>query len=131
MFSTFLVVLSNLWFSWEVWTVSCFSLYSTTIHSKNQVPWHLSMGSWLSNDANLAREEFNLWPLDEFNIKLLNEVHPKHWISPLQGQEVDAMEYFDLVSIGSGAGGLVSSRQVSIHTLFYLQPRAIRVPYTP
>jgi len=77
--------------------------------------------SWSSSDANLAREEFHIWPLDEYNIKLLNEVHPKQWISPLQQNtqgledvdDVNTIEYFDFVSIGAGAGGLVSSRQAT------------------
>ena len=59
-------------------------------------------------DAALARDELKIWPLDEYNAKLLNEVHPMEW----PGSPSNEVEEYDLVVIGAGAGGLVSSRQV-------------------
>lgn len=44
----------------------------------------------------------NVWPLDEHNIQLLNNVHPAGWSDPAQDK-------FDLVVIGAGAAGLVTS----------------------
>jgi hypothetical protein len=46
--------------------------------------------------------------LDKYNAALLNEVHPLNYTNP----EVDWGEVWDLVVVGAGAGGLVSSRQV-------------------
>ena len=55
-----------------------------------------------------AQEELRIWPLDEYNIQLLNEVHPIHYT--MNSNETTVLEY-DLIAIGSGAGGLVSSKQ--------------------
>ena len=68
--------------------------------------------TWSSDDpsdAKQVKENLKVWPLDEYNVKLLNEVHPKSWeVSGLKGGD----GYYDFVAIGAGAGGLVSSRQV-------------------
>ena len=58
-----------------------------------------------------AREKLDVWPLDEFNAKLLNEVHYKE--SNYQTLENPPETEYDLVAIGSGAGGLVSSKQAA------------------
>ena len=66
------------------------------------------MASWIPLDteqASQARKELDVWPLDEHNAKLLNEVHPINYPSP------DPHEVYDLIAVGAGAGGLVSSRQ--------------------
>lgn len=42
-------------------------------------------------------------PLDEHNVKLLDAVHPKKWVDPKPKPN------YNLVVIGAGAGGLVSS----------------------
>ena len=42
-------------------------------------------------------------PLDEHNVKLLDNVHPKKWVDPKPKAN------YNLVVIGAGAGGLVSS----------------------
>jgi pyruvate/2-oxoglutarate dehydrogenase complex dihydrolipoamide dehydrogenase (E3) component len=42
-------------------------------------------------------------PLDEHNIKLLDNVHPKGWVNPTPKSK------YNLVVIGAGAGGLVSA----------------------
>ena len=65
--------------------------------------------SWNENDSEIARDDLNIWPLDEFNIELLNQVHPKEW----KEDDVDEDTVFDLVVIGSGAGGLVSAKQAA------------------
>ncbi|KAI0558906.1 Pyridine nucleotide-disulfide oxidoreductase [Gracilaria domingensis] len=59
-----------------------------------------------SNDdsTNTAMEvEQSLWPLDEQNIRLLDNVHPPEWIEPV----FDGV--YNLVVIGAGAGGLLTS----------------------
>mmetsp|Transcript_35418 Transcript_35418/g.79486 ORF Transcript_35418/g.79486 Transcript_35418/m.79486 type:complete len:694 (-) Transcript_35418:174-2255(-) len=45
----------------------------------------------------------HVWPLDEHNVTLLNHVHPTGW------QDPDPQNKFDLVVIGGGAAGLVTS----------------------
>ncbi len=67
---------------------------------------------WIENDADQAKEaraELGIWPLDEYNAKLLNEVHPRNFVSNFQQPH----EEYDLIAIGSGAGGLVSSKQTA------------------
>lgn len=44
-----------------------------------------------------------LWPLDEHNIKLLDNVHPPQWIEPV----FDGT--YNVIVIGAGSGGLVTS----------------------
>jgi hypothetical protein len=66
---------------------------------------------WKANDPEQVEEakKLGVWPLDESNAGLLNEVHPRNYdMSCEQPHEV-----YDLIAIGAGAGGLVSSRQVS------------------
>mmetsp|Transcript_58025 Transcript_58025/g.141794 ORF Transcript_58025/g.141794 Transcript_58025/m.141794 type:complete len:618 (+) Transcript_58025:1431-3284(+) len=62
--------------------------------------------------AKIARDTLDIWPLDEYNAALLNEVHPYSFQSTKvkDGEEEDPPIY-DLIAIGSGAGGLVSSKQ--------------------
>lgn len=63
---------------------------------------------WTADDplqAEEARKKLKVWPLDTYNAELLNEVHPRDF----ESQEPYA-EY-DLIAIGAGAGGLVSSKQ--------------------
>ena len=55
-----------------------------------------------------AKEKLDIWPLDTYNAKLLNEVHPRGY----KASSNEPHEIYDLIAIGSGAGGLVSSRQV-------------------
>lgn len=65
---------------------------------------------WTAGDveqAKQAAEELDVWPLDEANAALLNEVHPRGYV-----QSTDTPhQVYDLIAIGSGAGGLVSSKQ--------------------
>ena len=70
----------------------------------------LTMASrqWTANDpeqAEEARNSLQLWPLDTYNAELLNEVHPRNFESQ------EPHEEYDLIAIGAGAGGLVSSKQ--------------------
>jgi hypothetical protein len=55
--------------------------------------------------------ETGVWPADESNGKLLDLVAPL-WVNP-SPNGVGVPMYYDLVSIGSGAGGLVSAKQSS------------------
>jgi len=54
------------------------------------------------NDVHVASR---VWPLDELNTELLDNVHPPDWQDPLVGAD----DVYDLVVIGAGAGGLVTS----------------------
>jgi len=66
--------------------------------------------TWSSSDpadSVDARKRLNIWPLDDDNAKLLDEVHPKSWPNTKEDT------VYDLIAIGAGAGGLVSSRQVA------------------
>lgn len=67
----------------------------------------MSPNSWKAFDteqAEEARTKFNVWPLDESNAILLNEVHPRDYVQSTQ----EPHEIYDLIAIGAGAGGLVS-----------------------
>lgn len=69
---------------------------------------------WTAADeeqAKEARSKLELWPLDEYNAALLNQVHPIDFESSEPLHEV-----YDLIAVGAGAGGLVSSKQVSEFT---------------
>ncbi|KAG7369729.1 dihydrolipoyl dehydrogenase [Nitzschia inconspicua] len=71
-----------------------------------------STSEWTPGDveqAKEAREKLDIWPLDEYNCKLLNEVHPRNYVSNANKKEGSFV--YDLIAIGSGAGGLVSSKQ--------------------
>jgi len=76
------------------------------------------MTKWSGNDLQQAKDQHKMWPLDEYNIKLLNEVHPKSWANGNtdedgEEEEVSDEQTFDFIAIGAGAGGLVSSRQAA------------------
>lgn len=45
----------------------------------------------------------HVWPLDDHNLELLNQVHPSHWVDP------NAQNKYDLVVIGGGPAGLVTA----------------------
>jgi hypothetical protein len=67
-----------------------------------------SMSPWKAFDeaqAEEARTKLAVWPLDEHNAKTLNEVHPRDYVQ----STTDPYEIYDLIAIGAGAGGLVSS----------------------
>lgn len=49
-----------------------------------------------------------VWPLDEYNTKLLNHVHPPLWQDPPADNQ-DGSSRYDVVVIGAGAGGLVTA----------------------
>ncbi len=58
------------------------------------------------NLGEFAQEDLDaigVSPLDEHNIKLLDHVHPRTWVDPMPKAK------YNLVVIGAGAGGLVSS----------------------
>lgn len=85
---------------------------ASSINETNNKNTKLMVSSkWIQNDADQAkqaRKELGIWPLDEYNAKLLNEVHPLNFVSSFEPHEV-----YDLIAIGSGAGGLVSSKQTA------------------
>jgi pyruvate/2-oxoglutarate dehydrogenase complex dihydrolipoamide dehydrogenase (E3) component len=59
-----------------------------------------------TSDEDLAKS-LSIWPLDAYNVDLLNEVRHKEYSNPTP------IDVYDLVVIGAGAGGLVSSRQAA------------------
>ena len=59
-----------------------------------------------TSDEDLAKS-LSIWPLDSYNVDLLNEVRHKQYANPIP------LDVYDLVVIGAGAGGLVSSRQAA------------------
>jgi len=70
-----------------------------------------------SADIALAKS-LNLWPLDAANVNLLNEVRHRHYTNPTStfnnnNNNSNDDNVYDLVVIGAGAGGLVSSRQAA------------------
>ena len=80
----------------------------------NKIPFSKMEASskWIQNDADQekeARADLGIWPLDEYNAKLLNEVHPRSFVSSKATPDKE----YDLIAIGSGAGGLVSSKQTA------------------
>lgn len=48
-------------------------------------------------------ETCGVTPLDEHNVRLLDNIHPKKWIDP------EPEEIYNLVAVGGGAGGLITS----------------------
>jgi Pyridine nucleotide-disulphide oxidoreductase len=69
-----------------------------------------SSSSWKADDPQHvqdAKSRLEVWPLDEYNVKLLNEVHPRDYVA----STTTPHEIYDLIAIGAGAGGLVSSKQ--------------------
>ena len=57
----------------------------------------------LATFAQVDLESCGISPLDEYNTKLLDSVHPKEWVDPTP------KSIYNLVVIGAGAGGLVSA----------------------
>ena len=65
---------------------------------------------WTAADeaqAKEARSKLDVWPLDEYNAVLLNQVHPLDYETTEPPHEI-----YDIIALGAGAGGLVSSKQV-------------------
>lgn len=61
------------------------------------------MPEWDLSDATQTLSDVKVSPLDEHNIKLLDNVHPANWKDP------EPAAKYNLVVIGAGAGGLVSA----------------------
>jgi hypothetical protein len=105
------------------------SLLSTRflIHDATSFTFHHLAGSssatvrssfmaWTPNspEQQSLSEELSIAPLDEYNAALLNEVRPLGYTNP----RVEWGTVWDLVVVGAGAGGLVSSRQVNTANKF-------------
>ena len=73
--------------------------------SNDSVQFHPEMA--LLNTKNLTSNDIDaassVWPLDIHNIALLDHVHPTGWKNP------DPQNQYDLVVIGAGAAGLITS----------------------
>jgi len=57
----------------------------------------------LADFAQDLLSEIGIAPLDEHNVKLLDNTHPKEWLDP------QPKDKYNLVVIGAGAGGLVTA----------------------
>ncbi|CAD7699824.1 unnamed protein product [Ostreobium quekettii] len=62
------------------------------------------MPEWDRQEFTQGTKDVNVSPLDEHNIKLLDNVHPAQWTDP-----VPTKEKYNLVVIGAGSGGLVTA----------------------
>lgn len=49
-----------------------------------------------------------VWPLDNYNTQLLDNVHPPSWQDPKAHKE-DGTYHYDMVVIGGGTGGLITA----------------------
>lgn len=70
------------------------------------------MSPWKAFDKEQeeeARNKYDVWPLDGYNAKTLNEVHPRDYVQSTP----EPHEIYDLIAIGAGAGGLVSTKQTA------------------
>lgn len=91
----------------------------------NMTPKRKSVWKAADEDqAKEARSKLDVWPLDEYNAALLNQVHPIDFESPETPHKV-----YDLIAVGAGAGGLVSSKQVSLLVHVYYTVISIRHAY--
>lgn len=65
-----------------------------------------------SLEAHISKKDQHIisrvWPLDEFNTKLLDNVHPPSWQDP-KAHNVDGTYTYDMVVIGGGTGGLITA----------------------
>lgn len=85
------------------------------LRKKKMTTW---TGGGLGTDVKLHQErrsiggcleEDGVWPLDEANARMLDLCAPRMWINPVPAEDF----VYDLVAIGAGAGGLVSSKQTA------------------
>ena len=83
----FLILIQKLQFQL---TDSFYSSSKSSVHSQTSESSPATMsaapsnGSWCVGDADqedVARKELEIWPLDEGNVKLLNQVHPRSYQS--------------------------------------------------
>jgi len=84
------------------------SSHPHTRFATNSMSWNPNPNSTPEQVA--LSSQLSISPLDEYNAALLNEVRPLNYSNPAVGWGT----VWDLVVVGAGAGGLVSSRQVRI-----------------
>lgn len=85
---------------------SDFLAAATTLPDDNRQP-HLPKADFDVVPEKSKHVACQVWPLDEHNSTLLDNVHPPNWVDPTPHQ-TDSSSY-DLVVIGAGTGGLVSA----------------------
>lgn len=89
-------------------THSLLSLDTKRRRSNSSKVCVVNMSVWSPFDKEQeeeARTRLSIWPLDEYNAKTLNEVHPRDYAQSTE----KVHEIYDLIALGAGAGGLVSS----------------------
>ena len=70
---------------------------------------HLKLSENLDNICEKDQHVVSqVWPLDEHNTTLLNNVHPPSWQDPIQHNK-DGSYNYDMVVIGGGTGGLITA----------------------
>jgi hypothetical protein len=82
----------------------------------NSMNANSSSSPWIPYDSALqtqAQQQLRVWPLDEYNAVLLNEVHPRGYTVSTNSEDTSNKDDFvyDLIALGAGAGGLVASKQ--------------------
>lgn len=80
--------------SWRDFTIA-------NTQTERDMPLLFDFQNLPSRDVDAGR---CVWPLDEYNLMLLNHVHPTGWRNPKPSNNA-----YDLVVIGAGAAGLVTS----------------------
>lgn len=98
-----------------------FSAQGTAVHGVPKLSWadavlrpnnenRLAVGlqpqmpTWDVSGFTKGVKDLNVSPLDEHNVKLLDNVHPAQWAEP-----TPTKEKYNLVVIGAGSGGLVTA----------------------
>jgi len=84
------------------WTTSGSHRTILKMSSSDLSPWKVED----IDQGKEAKSKLDIWPLDEHNTILLNEVHPRNYQNSSEPHDL-----YDLIAIGAGAGGLVSSKQ--------------------
>ena len=69
--------------------------------------------SWQTASEEDAAKALDVYPLDEHNASLLDAVHPRAWADSSRPDDF----VYDIIAIGAGAGGLVTSKQAAIYSV--------------
>lgn len=87
----------------SVWRRFASSYLGESDDNADRISLVSDMPSRISDYGDLDILMSEIPPMDEWNVKLLDNVHPSTWRPP------DEVDYYNLLVIGGGAAGLVSS----------------------